>query len=99
MIPVYCTWCEWGQARFGTHAHAELQSLGSKLFSWPTIHIELIVMSTRATRPTQRPNSYKYIGGQSIFNGVNLPIGPSAGTINYGLFVGSGGSVLLEEGH
>jgi len=48
---------------------------------------------------TQRPNHYKYIGGQSIFNGVNLPIGPSAGTINYGLFVGSGGSVLLEEGH
>jgi len=56
-------------------------------------------LSTRATQPTQRPTCYKYIGGQSIFNGVNLPISPSAGTINYGLFVGSGGLVLLGEGH
>jgi len=54
-------------------------------------------LSTRATQPTQKPNHYKYIGRRSIFNGVNLPIGPPAGTINYGLFVGSGGSVLLGK--
>ena len=48
-------------------------------------------LSTRATWLTQRPNHYEYIGGQSMFSGVNLPIGPSAGTINYGLFVGLGG--------
>ena len=39
------------------------------------------------------------MSGRSTFNGVNLPISPSAGTINHGLFVWSGGSVLLGQGH
>ena len=39
------------------------------------------------------------MSGQSTFNGVNLPISPSAGTINHGLFVWLGGSALLGQGH
>ena len=39
------------------------------------------------------------MSGRSTFNGVNLPIGPSAGTINHGLFVWSGRSVLVGQGH
>ncbi|EDR00603.1 uncharacterized protein LACBIDRAFT_334078 [Laccaria bicolor S238N-H82] len=35
------------------------------------------------------------MGGQASFDGVNIYIGSSAGTINHGLFVWSGGSVLL----
>ena len=39
------------------------------------------------------------MSGWSTLNGVNLPIGPLAGTINHGLFVWLGGLVLLGQGH
>jgi hypothetical protein len=41
-----------------------------------------------ATQLTQNTTPYRNVAGWSTFDGVNLSISPSAGTINHGLFVG-----------
>ena len=79
-----------------------IPSLGDRFpTGWPTIQGKFSWVNqfiwwawlTHSTSPL------KNMSGQSTFNGVNLPIGPLAGTINHGLFVWSGGSVLLGQGH